>query len=162
MSKRIADKKVEQVVGFKNLSRPIKDIVALSPLLIFAIFALVSLGTDANPTPVDRHGHLSIVEGRLVGEDMQPASLAGPSLFWSNNGYEGEKYYNPQTVRAFRTDWNASIIRAAMAAQGAGSYLTHPNDNRRKVEVVVDAAIENGLYVIVDWHSHQAEKNVSE
>jgi len=49
-----------------------------------------------------------------------------------------------------------------MAAQGEGSYLTHPEDNRRKVEAVVDAAIDMGLYVIVDWHSHQAEKNIEE
>ncbi|MEH6548796.1 MAG: glycoside hydrolase family 5 protein [Pseudomonadales bacterium] len=132
---------------------------ALQAVAVALIF-IMSLGVKATVTPVEQHGQLSILDGQLVGSNSQKVSLAGPSLFWSNNGWPGAKYYTAQTVEFFATQWNASIIRAAMAAQGEGSYLTDPEDNRRRVETVVDAAIDNGIYVIIDWHSHHAEQNV--
>jgi len=128
----------------------------------FALYFLLALFFSpvyAQQSPVTKHGQLSIVNGQIVNQQLKSVSLAGPSLFWSNNNKEGEKFYNAQTVKSFATDWQASIIRAAMAAQGEGSYLTHPDDNQKKVERVVDAAIDNGIYVIIDWHSHQAERN---
>jgi endoglucanase len=117
---------------------------------------------QAAQSPVDKHGQLSIVEGRVLDQHLQPVSLAGPSLFWSTNRMEGEAFYTARTVRQVKQNWKASIIRAAMSAQGEGSYLTHPEDNQAKVERVVDAAVAEGLYVIIDWHSHQAEDNLEQ
>ena len=111
---------------------------------------------------VSQHGNLSIHDGKIVNKNQQVVAFSGPSLFWSWNELEGERYYNAQSVKTFVDDWDANIIRAAMAAQGKGSYLTHPEDNLKKVETVVDAAIANDIYVIVDWHSHHAERNVTE
>ena len=53
-------------------------------------------------------------------------------------------------------------MRVAMGAQNDGSFLKDPNGNVRRMETVVEAAIVNGLYVIVDWHSHEAEKNTAQ
>merc|ERR1712083_1046947 len=33
-----------------------------------------------------------------------------------------------------------------------GGYLQDPNGNKAKVSAVVDAAIETGIYVLIDWH----------
>ncbi|PHR93010.1 MAG: endoglucanase [Robiginitomaculum sp.] len=113
-------------------------------------------------TPVAIHGDLSVQGGKIVGKDGQPVSLAGPSLFWSTTGWTMDRFYNADVVNYFAQDWNAGIIRAAIAAQGNGSYITDPKGNTQKAVRVVDAAIANGIYVIVDWHSHRAEARVEE
>ncbi|HEY7883661.1 MAG TPA: glycoside hydrolase family 5 protein [Cellvibrionaceae bacterium] len=87
-------------------------------------------------------------------------SIAGPSLFWSTNGWGGEKYYNADAVAWVKEQWGAMLIRAAMGAQReAGHYIQQPEDNRNKVITVVDAAIASDMYVIIDWHSHHAEEH---
>ena len=65
-------------------------------------------------------------------------------------------------METFAKDWNAGIIRVAMGAQGNGSYLEDEAGNIDRVVTVVNAAIKNGLYVIIDWHSHHAEQDVEE
>lgn len=129
-------------------------------LLILMIFAFRNEAETINTSSVvAKHGNLSVVNGKIVDQQQNLVSFAGPSLFWSWNKKEGERYYNAQSVNAFVDDWDATIIRAAMAAQGPGSYIDSPEDNRKKVEAVVDAAIAKGIYVIIDWHSHQAEQH---
>lgn len=101
------------------------------------------------------------VKGNQVLAGGQPASLAGNSLFWSNTGWGGEKYYNADVVRWLKTDWKSGIVRAAMGVEAPGGYLKDPNGNVARVKAVVDAAIANDMYVIIDWHSHHAEAHRS-
>lgn len=98
------------------------------------------------------------VEGNRILIGGQPGSLAGNSLFWSNNGWGGEKYYNASVVSWLKNDWNSQLIRAAMGVEDPGGYLDDPEGNKAKVRAVVDAAIANDMYVIIDWHSHHAER----
>jgi hypothetical protein len=107
-------------------------------------------------TPVEIHGSLSVSGNKIVNKDGDVASFAGNSLFWSNNGWGGEAFYNLSVVSKIKSDWNATIVRAAMGVDENGGYITHP-ENKQKVITVVDAAIDQGLYVIIDWHSHHAE-----
>jgi endoglucanase len=97
------------------------------------------------------------VSGNRILFDGQIGSVAGPSLFWSNNGWGGEKYYNSEVVHWVKQDWNAMLIRAAMGVEDNGGYIAFPTQNKAKVIAVVDAAIANDMYVIIDWHSHRAE-----
>jgi endoglucanase len=97
------------------------------------------------------------VRGNQILAGGQPASFAGNSLFWSNTGWGGEKYYNASVVRWLKTDWKSTIVRAAMGVEENGGFLQDPNGNRARVRAVVDAAIANDMYVIIDWHSHLAE-----
>lgn len=89
-------------------------------------------------------------------------SIAGPSLFWSNNGWGGEKYYTDEVVAWVKQDWNATLIRASMGVADGGGYISAPASNKAKVIAVVDAAIAENIYVIVDWHSHSAENHQAE
>jgi endoglucanase len=75
------------------------------------------------------------------------------SLFWSQ---WQSQFFNASVVRWLRDDWHASVIRVPLAVH-EGGYLEHPERERHKIEKVIEAAIEHGLYVIVDWHSHEAE-----
>src|SRR5688500_10168546 len=97
------------------------------------------------------------VSGNQIRAGGQPASFAGNSLFWSNTGWGGERYYNADVVRWLKSDWKSTLVRAAMGVEDSGGYLQDRNGNLARVRAVVDAAIANDLYVIIDWHSHHAE-----
>lgn len=97
------------------------------------------------------------VEGNQVLSGGQARSFAGNSLFWSNTGWGQEKMYNPQVVKWLKDDWQSTIVRAAMGADEGGSYQQDPQANIERVETIVDAAIANDMYVIIDFHTHHAE-----
>ncbi|WAC75522.1 carbohydrate-binding protein [Roseateles sp. SL47] len=97
------------------------------------------------------------VSGNKVLAGGQPASFAGNSLFWSNTGWGGEKYYTANAVSWLKNDWKSRVIRVAMGVDEGGGYLQDPTGNKARVKAVVDAAIANDMYVIIDWHSHHAE-----
>ena len=136
----------------------------LGQLLRYALLlaAILAWGSAAAQTPVGKFGNLRVQGNRLVNQSGQPVSLAGNSLFWSNNGWGGEKYYNANVVGWLKNSWNASIVRAAMGVDEAGGYLENPAREKAKVKAVVDACIAAGLYVIIDWHSHHAEQHQAE
>lgn len=98
------------------------------------------------------------VSGNKVLAGGQPASFAGNSLFWSNNGWGGEKFYNAGAVAWLKKDWKSNVVRAAMGVEEGGGYLQDPAANKARVRAVVDAAIANDMYVIIDWHTHHAEQ----
>ncbi|GAA5024998.1 hypothetical protein GCM10011506_09110 [Marivirga lumbricoides] len=122
----------------------------------FLIFTLLSFPL-LSQTPVSSNGALSVNGNRIVNENNEVVSFSGTSLFWSNDGWGGEKYYNADVVDWLQQDWEISLIRAAMGVEEPGGYIQNPTSNKNKVTTVVDAAIANGLYVIIDWHSHHAE-----
>lgn len=109
-------------------------------------------------TPVQQYGQLKVAGNKIVDKNNQPISLAGNSLFWSNDGWGGEKYYNANVVGWLKNNWQAKIVRVAMGTNESGGYLSNPTREKQKVKTVVDACIAAGLYVIIDWHSHQAEQ----
>jgi len=85
--------------------------------------------------------------------------LKGPSsmwLNWENTGYAKDR----DGVAFLRDDWNATVIRAAMGVEPAGAYLTDPNRANQAVRDVIDNAIALGMYVIVDWHAHDAQDHL--
>jgi endoglucanase len=127
-------------------------------LLALPFISLVCTSAQA-ATPVAQHGALSVKGNRIVDAKGAPVAFAGPSLFWSNTGWGADRYYNSKVVKFVRKDWNASIIRAAIGTDKNGGYAADPAGNYAKAERVIDAAIAQGIYVIVDWHSHNAEKD---
>jgi endoglucanase len=48
------------------------------------------------------------------------------------------------------------VVRAAVGVS-PGGYLKNPEAEREKAETVIQAAIDLGVYVIVDWHAHDAQ-----
>ncbi|WP_371397921.1 cellulase family glycosylhydrolase [Fretibacter rubidus] len=110
--------------------------------------------------PVQQHGHLAVSGSKLVSQNGEVVSFAGPSFFWSNTGWGQEAFYNTQAVRNFARDWDADIIRASIGVDGDGSLLRDPQANMARAETIIQAAIANNIYVVVDYHSHEAEKSV--
>ncbi|MGK4006853.1 glycoside hydrolase family 5 protein [Sorangium sp. So ce1036] len=106
-------------------------------------------------TPVERHGFLRVMGNRIVGEThTEPVQLKGMSLFWSQ---WGGKYYNANVVNTLVDDWGSTVVRAAMGIEGEDGYLTNAETEKAKVRTIVDAAVAKGIYVIIDWHDHNAD-----
>ncbi|KAI1710639.1 cellulase (glycosyl hydrolase family 5) domain-containing protein [Ditylenchus destructor] len=96
-------------------------------------------------------GLRQIPEERQVQQKVQQnVQLRGMSLFWSQ---WMDKYYNAGTVQALKCSWNTNVVRAAMAVD-QGGYLTNASAQLSNVNAVVQAAINQGIYVIIDWHAH--------
>ena len=118
---------------------------------IALIFIALSSTAEAQ-SPVEIHGQLKVSGNKILGADNNPAQLRGMSLFWSQ--WAG-KYYNSNVVKWLKDDWCSSVIRAALAVDNGG-YATNSTAEKNKVFEVIDAAIANGIYVIVDFHVHDA------
>lgn len=93
-------------------------------------------------------------QGNKVLFGGQAGSVSGMSLFWDVWGFE--KYYSGSTVGWLANDWKAKLVRVAVAVEeGAGdSYLNNPGIHKARVKAVVDSAVANDMYVIIDWHTH--------
>jgi len=108
--------------------------------------------------PVRTNGVIRTEKSKLVNKNGEAVQLRGMSLFWSQ--WIG-KYYNQEAIDWLVEDWNIEIIRASMGVEADGGYIENKSE-MQKIETVIDAAINNGIYVIIDWHSHHAEDYVDE
>lgn len=110
--------------------------------------ATTRLAVDAQGrTVVERYGHLQVIGTKLCDENGNPVQLRG----MSSNGLQwAGKYANSTVIRWLRDDWNSQLWRAAMYLT-EGGYIGG-RQLKQKVVDSVEAAVENGVYVIIDWH----------
>jgi len=125
--------------------------------LLFFIFLILE-GILYSQTYVEMYGQLRVQGRYLVDKNGNPVQLRGMSLFWSQ---WGSKYWNRDVIRWVKNDWRVNIIRAAMGVE-SGGYLSNPTYHKDLVNTVVQACIDEGIYVIIDWHDHNAPRNVSQ
>ena len=101
--------------------------------------------------PVKTHGALQVKGVQLCNKKGEPIVLRGMSYGWHN---WWPRFYNENSVRWLYKDWNVSVVRAAMGIEPTGGYIQDPEGSVQKIKAVVDGAIKSGIYVIIDWHSH--------
>jgi aryl-phospho-beta-D-glucosidase BglC (GH1 family) len=120
----------------------------------------ITISIEAAPASgfVAKNGALKRMGAKIVGAHGNPVQAAGPSFYWSIWG--GEKYYNDAVVSKIASSWNATLIRAAIAVENTNGYLVKPAQQLTHAKTVVDAAIKNGIYVLVDWHDHNANLHI--
>ncbi len=124
-------------------------------LILIILLVQSSFLLSAQYNIVKRYGQLSVKGNYIMSEYGDTVQLRGMSLFWSQ---WMPRYYNDSTLKWLRDDWRCTVIRAAMGVENDG-YLENPDREKEKIETVVNAAIELGMYVIIDYHSHEAHKN---
>lgn len=133
--------------------------------LVFALIVVVmsNMGSVAvsAQTPVERYGQLRVEGNQIVDKNGKPVQLRGMSFFWSQ--WMG-RFYNKKTVSWLVDDWKVTVVRAAMGVKHVQSQSGYLYDGSEvlKVKTIVDAALKEGIYVIIDWHDHYAFKNARE
>ncbi len=154
------------------MTMPIKFSRSEYAVYLLLIVLFLSCGSSSSETPsneneipqnefatvVEEYGKLKVSGNKIVDKNGNAVQLRGMSLFWSQ--WIG-KYYNRETVKWLKDDWQCTVVRAAMAVEHDG-YLTNPEQEKAKVIAVVDAAIAEGIYVIIDWHDHHGEDHLEE
>ena len=137
--------------------------------------------------PVSHFGFLTACGDKICGSKTgsTPIQLKGPSLFWSTG--DPAVLFAPSTVDWFVVNFNIGVIRAPMAVKyyaenkepiaasdGADQsvtsfgYLSYDPSGSYKANVkalmksIIDQAIKDDIYVMVDWHSHNAQTETSE
>ena len=109
-------------------------------------------------TIVERFGQLQVQGNKIVDKNGNPVALKGMSLFWSQ--WMGQ-FYNYSCIEWLRDDWECNIVRAAMGVE-QGGFLQNPDAEKNKILSVIEACIDLGIYVIIDWHDHNAHNHQAE
>lgn len=124
--------------------------------------------------PVSYYGALHTSGSKIIGEknNNQQAMLRGLSLFWSDA--TGMPYYDDDVISWLKDNLKIDVIRFAMGIQYYNSkgnatepideqysYISQPDGYLALLDKMVEAAIKNDIYIIVDWHSHRAENEQS-
>ena len=104
-----------------------------------------------NGGSVSQHGFLSVKGTALVNQDGKEIVFRGASFGWHNLW---PRFYNESTVTWLKEDWKCDVVRAAIGVELRNSYLTNPQAALDCLYAVVDAAIKNDMYVLIDWHAH--------
>jgi endoglucanase len=136
-----------------------KIIRFLTLIMFITVFAQISCANDLDDSLntthtknfVAKNGHLSLKGTQLVNQQGDPIMLRGVSLGWHN---WWPRFYATETISWLNKDWNCNLVRAAIGVEPDGAFLKNPTFAYEKLYTVIDAAIKNGMYVIVDWHSH--------
>jgi endoglucanase len=118
--------------------------------IILAAFFIIT-ANFINAQPVKIHGQLHVDKTQLKDAHGKDVVLRGMSFGWHNFW---PRFYNEDAVKWLYKDWHATVVRAAMGVEPKNGYIANPEESKAKIEAVVDAAIKEGIYVIIDWHSH--------
>ncbi len=132
----------------------------MSVLLAGILLCGSCLMAQQTKSPVELNGALRVEGNQMVNKDGLPPQLRGISLSWSL--WQGKKYYNQEVVDWLVKDFHISLLRASMGVEPTGGYLANHEEQLKLMTVVIDKAISEGIYVLVDWHDHNAEKHLEE
>lgn len=120
----------------------------------FKILVFITLLFSFSTLPaqiVKQQGNLSVKGTKLINEHEIPVVLKGVSYGWHN---WWPRFYNEETVSWLSKDWSCTVVRAAMGVEPDKGYKVSPDWSKEKIEAVIQGAIKNDIYVIIDWHSH--------
>lgn len=102
--------------------------------------------------PVKEYGKLQVIGTQLSDSKGNPVVLRGVSLGWHNYW---PRFFNKEVVKWLKKDWNINILRVSMGVDlDENCYLSKPEESKKIIENAIDGAIQQGIYVIIDWHSH--------
>jgi len=118
-------------------------------LIVSIFFALSFL--QLNGQFVKRHGALHVQGIQLTDEHNNAVVLRGMSFGWS---CFHPRFYTAGSVHTLVTDWKCSVIRASLGVEPKNGYKEDSATQIQLIRNVVEACIKEGVYVIIDWHSH--------
>ncbi|MDQ8199929.1 glycoside hydrolase family 5 protein [Pelagicoccus enzymogenes] len=126
-------------------------------LLLLALLTMSAACQHTESPPPPTLSQLRVEGTQLVDASGQAVVLRGVSYGWHN---WWPRFYNKESVQWLKDDWGVDVVRAAMGIHYDEPELTYNAEPEKAVEIiskVIDGAIESGVYVIIDFHSHHLE-----
>lgn len=120
-------------------------------IFCIAIFCIAGVQFTRSQ-PVQRHGQLKVKGTFILDQHNDTIVLRGMSYGWHN---WWPRFYNKKSVKWLHEDWGCHVVRAAMGVGVENGYTEKPEWSVKTVSKVIDGAIREGIYVIIDWHSHE-------
>nr|UNG40274.1 glycoside hydrolase family 5 subfamily 2 [Acanthocinus aedilis] len=129
-------------------------------LLVLSLYVSFSASKDAALETVSKHGQLSVNGANLVNQNGEQVQLKGMALYWSQ---WKPQYWTADTIDRAHDSCHSNVVRASMGVDTVdGGYLTDPEGQMALVETVVEAAIKDDIYIIVDWHEEHADTHLEQ
>lgn len=144
-----------------------KKIIATTLLAAATAMAVV----PGRVGPVSTYGKLMASGNKLVGScpaySSKAVQVKGMSLFWSSAEREASDFYSANALNLMVKDMKIEVIRFALGVdeKDGGSnesdnerfYMRKgENDQKARVKSMVYAAVQNDIYIIIDWHVETA------
>ncbi len=124
-------------------------------------------------TIVEAHGQLQVQGSKMKDECGRTVELRGMSFFW-HFWDNSSSYINEEVVNWLGDDWKVQILRIPIGVfrenkcsvlstavldtsdcqYGVGTGLTGKEFGYETARQGIEACIAQGVYVIIDWHSH--------
>jgi endoglucanase len=119
--------------------------------LVLATLGTPTIASAHTQSIVDYHGRLRTRAGdfRLYGE--KSGQLAAPAGFSLDILKLRPEVYTAQTVHNLHTQYNAQLIRIAMDGFDQTGPTYNSDAYKNAISTVIDAAIAEGIYVVVSW-----------
>jgi len=122
-------------------------------LIGFICLAFFSLCFGAKPA---MHGQLQtkVINGNgyICDQNGNPVQMRGMSMYcWAQAG--GWSYYTAGCIAHLYSDWRCHIIRLP--------YMTDGSIPMSNYTAVIQACIDSGMYVIIDWHAGQGNQTAT-
>jgi len=110
-----------------------------------AVDASAASGNYPKGSPVARHGALQVRERQLCDQAGKPVLLRGMS---THDLKLFGRFATREGVRFLAKEWQVTVMRPAL-------YVTSFREDpslEQKLDLIVEACEENGIYCIIDWH----------
>lgn len=136
--------------------------------------AIGNVGKLYKKSTVDAYGWLQVKNGKLCDESGNPVQLRGMSSFWTN-WEDGWKYANKYAVQELVSAWDIDVYRLAIGVDphdgsndpnkcgkripgNTGYAYNDLNKTIAEIRIaeIVEQCVKSGIYVIIDWHVHDA------
>jgi endoglucanase len=116
-----------------------------------ALIALIFFSATLTAQVVQQNGKLKVQGTQLVNAKGVAITLHGMSFGWS---CFHPRFYTAGAVEELVKEWKSTVVRASLGVEPAKGYNQDSATQMQLIKTVIDAAIKEGVYVIVDWHSH--------
>ncbi len=102
---------------------------------------------------LDYFGPLHVEDTKLVDKNGKPVRLVGISSHGIN---EFPQFVTAESLKYLRNNFGINLFRVAMYTSDYNGYCVAGDDNKKELKKVIDTAVnaatENDMYVIIDWH----------
>jgi endoglucanase len=82
------------------------------------------------------------------GNPVQLRGMSSHGMQWA-----GVACLTRENMRTLRDDWNTNVFRIAVYVDEEGGYAYNPTHRTRYIDNLVKWCGENGMYLIIDWHT---------